>query len=79
MNIKDNAEINESIMKRITKSYKNLIDLMHNVSDKMKEIADLWKLLHEKSLKYYETINTSETYKIMNKIMEDLSNFEIKK
>ena len=79
MNIKDNAEINESIMKRITKSYKNLIDLMHNVSDKMKEIAELWKLLHEKSLKYYETINVSESYKIMNKIMEDLSNFETKK
>ena len=79
MNIKDNAEINENIMKRITKSYKNLIDLMHNVSDKMKEIAELWKLLHEKSLKYYETINVSESYKIMNKIMEDLSNFENKK
>jgi hypothetical protein len=79
MNIKDNAEINESIMKRITKSYKNLIDLMKNVSEKMKEIAELWKLLHEKSLKYYETTNTSESYKIMNTIMELLSNFENKK
>ena len=79
INIKDNAEINESIMKRITKSYKNLMNLMGNVRDKMKEIADLWKLLHEKSLKYYETVNTSESYKIMNKIMEDLSSFETKK
>ena len=79
MNIKDNSEINESIMKRITKAYKNLIDLMHNASDKMKELAELWKLLHEKSLKYYETINASESYKIMNKIMEDLANFENKK
>ena len=79
INIKDNAEINESIMKRITKSYKNLIDLMKNVSDKMKEIAELWKLLYEKSLKYFETVNVSESYKIMNKIMEDLSNFENKK
>ena len=78
-NIKDNAEINESIMKRITKSYKNLMDLMRNVSEKMKEIAELWKLLHEKSLKYYETTNTIESYNIMNKIMEDLSNFENKK
>ena len=79
MNIKDNAEINESIIKRITKSYKNLIDLMHSVSDKMKEISELWKLMHEKSLKYYETINVTESYKIMNKLMEDLSNFENKK
>jgi hypothetical protein len=79
MNIKDNSEINESIMKRITKAYKNLIDLMHNACDKMKELAELWKLLHEKSLKYYETINASESYKIMNKIMEDLANFENKK
>ena len=79
LNIKDNAEINESIMKRITKSYKNLIELMQNVSEKMKEISELWKLLHEKSIKYYETINTSESYKIMNKIMELLTNFENKK
>ena len=79
MNIKDNAELNESILKRITKSYKNLIELMKNVSDKMKEISELWKLLHEKSLKYFDRVNTSESYKIMNKIMEELSNFENKK
>ena len=66
-------------MKRITKSYKNLMDLMHNVSEKMKEISELWKILHEKSLKYYETINASESYKIMNKIMEDFQISKIKK
>ena len=43
MNIKDNTKINESILKKINKSYKNLIQIMQSANDKMKEISDLWK------------------------------------
>ena len=79
MNIKDNTKINESIMKKINKSYKNLIEIMQTANDKMKEISDLWKLLYDKSLKYYETLYSSESYKIMNKMIEELLASETKK
>ena len=79
MNIKDNTKINEGIIKKINKSYKNLIVIMNNACEKMKEISDLWKLLSDKSQKYYETLSTIESYKIMNKITEELLISETKK
>ena len=79
MNIKDNTKINESIMKKINKSYKNLIEIMQSANNKMKEISTLWKLLYDKSLKYYETTYTSESYKVMNKIIEDFIISETKR
>ena len=79
MNIKDNTKINEGLIKKINKSYKNLIEIMNNACEKMKEISDLWKLLHDKSIKYYETSYTIESYKLMNKIMEELFVSETKK
>ena len=79
MNIKDNTKLNESIIKKINKSYKSLIGIMNNACEKMKEISDLWKLLSDKSQKYYETLSTIESYKIMNKITEELLVSETKK
>ena len=79
MNIKDNTKLNESIMIKINKSYKNLIQILQSATDKMKEISNLWKLLYDKSLKYYETTYTSESYKIMNKIIEDFVISETKR
>ena len=79
MNIKDNTKLNESIMIKINKSYKNLIQILQSATDKMKEISNLWKLLYDKSLKYYDTTYTSESYKIMNKIIEDFVISETKR
>ena len=79
MNIKDNTKLNESIMIKINKSYKNLIQILQSATDKMKEISNLWKLLYDKSLKYYETTYASESYKVMNKIIEDFVISETKR
>ena len=79
MNIKDNTKLNESIMIKINKSYKNLIQILQSATDKMKEISNLWKLLYDKSLKYYDTTYTSESYKVMNKIIEDFVISETKR
>ena len=79
MNIKDNTKLNESIMIKINKSYKNVIQILQSATDKMKEISNLWKLLYDKSLKYYETTYTSESYKVMNKIIEDFVISETKR
>ena len=50
--------------------------LMTQASDKMKEISDLWKLVYEKSIKYYDMRNTSETYNILSKVMQNWSEAE---
>ena len=52
---------------------------MQSANNKMKEISTLWKLLYDKSLKYYETTYTSESYKVMNKIIEDFIISETKR
>ena len=75
-NIEDNCNINEELLQNITKSYKNLILLMTQVHDKMKEISGLWKLVYEKSTKYYDIPNTSETYNILSKVMDNWAEAE---
>ena len=72
-NIKDNIDLNENILQKITKGYKALILLMEQLSEKMKEIAGLWKEIYIKNTKYYEKENTSTSYNIMSKIMLDWS------
>ena len=75
-NIEDNCNINEELLQKVTKSYKSLIVLMAQVSEKMKEISSLWKLIYEKSTKYFDIRNTSETYNILSKVMENWAEAE---
>ena len=72
-NIKDNAIINEELLQKITKGYKALMVLLQQTSDKMKEISELWKTIHLKSVKFYDSYNTSQSYNIMSKLMFDWS------
>ena len=72
-NIEDNCNINEELLQKVTKAYKGLMFLMIQVSDKMKEISGLWKLVYEKSKKYYDMTNTSQTYNILSKVMENFA------
>ena len=44
---------------------------MEQLSDKMKEIAEIWKEIYKKNIKYYEKQNTTTSYNIMSKIMLD--------
>ena len=77
-NIKDNADINEEILQKITKSYKVLILLFQQVADKMKEISGIWKSLHIKSTKYFESVATFESYNIMSKLMNNWAELQEK-
>ena len=70
-NIKNYAQSNSHLLQKITKSYKLLMNLMQQLVDKMKDISQLWKLVLDKSLKYYDSHNTSETFNIMSKFMEN--------
>jgi hypothetical protein len=77
-NIQDNCNINEELLQKVTKSYKNLMLLMVQIGEKMKEISSLWKLVYEKSTKYYDIHNTSQTYNILSKVMQNWAETEMK-
>ena len=76
-NIIDNCNVNEELIQKVTKAYKSLNLLMIQVSEKMKEISNLWKLVHEKSVKYYDIHNTSQTYYILSKVMQNWADAEL--
>ena len=70
-NIKNYSRGNAYILQKITKSYKSLMNIMQQLSNKMKNISQLFKQLLDKSIKYYDSHNTSETFNIMSQFMND--------
>lgn len=69
-----NYAINKvDIFKKINKGYKSIIVSMQNIAEKMAEISDLWKIAFDKSEKYFDNNNTSETYNILSKLMNEWS------
>ena len=68
-NIEKNCNVTEELLQKVTKAYKALLIMMSQVTDKMKEISILWKQVHEKSLKFNDFYNTSQTYNILSKVM----------
>ena len=68
-NIEKNCNVTEDLLQKVTKAYKALLIMMSQVTDKMKEISILWKQVHEKSLKFNDFYNTSQTYNILSKVM----------
>ena len=75
-NIKNYAQGNAYLLQKVTKAYKSLMNIMKQLSDKMKNISELFKKLLDKSLKYYDSHNTSETFNIMSQFMEDWSKIQ---
>ena len=72
-NIKNNADFNINTLQKITKGYKALMNLMDQISEKMKEISQYWKEIYTANLQYFEKPNTVESYNILSKIMQDWS------
>ena len=70
-NIKNYAQGNYYILGKITKSYKSLLNSMQHASNKMKNISILFKQLLDRSIKYFDSHNTSETFNIMSLFMND--------
>ena len=70
-NIKNYVKGNIQLLQKITKGYKSLMNIMQQLSNKMIDISKLWKQVLDKSLKYYDSHNTSETFNIMSKLMEN--------
>ena len=75
-NIKNYVKGNYQLLQKITKGYKSMMNIMQQLSNKMKDISKLWKLVLDKSIKYSDSHNTSETFNIMSKLMEDWSEIQ---
>ena len=75
-NIKSYAKGNYTLLQKITKGYKSLMNIMQQLSNKMSDISKLWKQVLDKSVKYSDSHNTSETFNIMSKLMETWSEIE---
>ena len=75
-NIKNYAKGNFQLLQKITRGYKSLMNIMQQLSNKMKDISKLWKLVLDKSITYSDSHNTSETFNIMSKLMDDWSEIQ---
>ena len=77
-NIQDNCYLNMELLQKITKAYKELMLIMSQSYEKMKEISFLWKQIHQKSIKFLDATNTSQTYDILSKVMSSWAETEKK-
>ena len=75
-NIKNYSKGKAEIFDKITKSLKSLMGIMYELSNKMKSISQLFKNLYDKSIIYFDSNNTSETFNIMIKFLEDWANIQ---
>ena len=72
--IKETINNNEVLLKRLLESYKEILMGLVNVSEKMKENADIWNQLHIHSANLNEHQKVKQVYGSMDKLMDDWSN-----
>ena len=72
-NIKDNANININLLKRLNNSFKLLYQEMNAVIARMDEISNYWNQIHKVSLKYYDMNATCESFKQLGNLFKTWS------
>ena len=72
--IKETINNNETLLKRLLESYKEILMSLVSVSEKMKENADIWNQLHINSSNLNEHQKVKQVYGSMDKLMDDWSN-----
>ena len=75
--IKNYSKDNYLLLQKITKGYKSIMNIMQQLSNKMKDISKIWKQVLDISIKNSDGHNTAETFNIMSKLMEDWSEVQI--
>ena len=75
-NIKNYVKGHYILLQKITKGYKSIMNIMQQLSNKMKDVSKVWKQVFDISIKYSDSYNTSGTYNIMSKLMEDWSEIQ---
>ena len=72
-NIKDNANININLLKKLNNSFKLLYQEMNAVIARMDEISNYWNQIHKVSLKYYDMNATCESFKQLGNLFKTWS------
>ena len=72
-NIKDNANININILKKLNNSFKLLFNEMKAVVLRMEEISSYWNQAYKASLRYFDSNATCETYKQLGNLFRTWS------
>ena len=72
-NIKDNANININLLKKVNNSFKLLYQEMNAVIARMDEISNYWNQIHKVSLKYYDMNATCESFKQLGNLFKTWS------
>ena len=72
-NIKDNANININLLKKLNNNFKLLYQEMNAVIARMDEISNYWNQIHKVSLKYYDMNATCESFKQMGNLFKTWS------
>ena len=72
-NIKDNANLNINLFKKLNTSFKLLYDEINAVTTRMEEISSIWEQIYKLSEKYFDDNTTCECYKQMSNFFSNWS------
>ena len=72
-NIKENANQNEGILKKINTTIRSLKDDLINASTKLKDISQNFVKMKKKAIEYTESDNVVQTYEELSSMFENLS------
>ena len=74
-NIRNYANINIDLLKKLNNSFKTLYNEINPVISRMDEISSLWKELFQSSEKYCDEKKTRDCFKQMSNLFSNLSKF----
>jgi hypothetical protein len=76
INIKDHSDFIIENLQKLTKSFKSLSNLFDEVNNKMNDISKICDELYNISKKYYDKLETTESFKILSETMKDWGNIQ---
>jgi hypothetical protein len=76
INIKDHSDFVVENLQKLTKSFKSLSILFDELNNKMNEISKICDDLYNINKKYYENIETIESFKILSETIKDWGNIQ---
>ena len=77
-NIKNNSDINETLLKKLISNYKSLNDQLNAVSTRLIEISEIWTDLLKTAMEYSDEQYVISTYQLMSKVTRDWAELEKK-
>ena len=76
INTKDHSSFIIENLQKVTKIYKSITILFDEVKNKMNEVSKVWEDLYKISQKYYDKIETTESYRVLSEMMKDWGNIQ---